>query len=434
MNKVFLFNLLIWMVLSVQAQETLVVSIDDLKEDLLKNNLDLNLSTQNIELHKKDLDLATKSKLPTVQFFWCILFDECFLCMLLEHAYNNPESSLKISKTSRLNSPAHIENFQAIATVVQPILNLDAKHYRNASRFSVEANKQKHRRSEEQMVFQLEEAFLDLQFLYRLNATLIQILERTDRILSIAQNALEEGYAYPDDLLKAELRKKEVEDQILETELQIKSLSVNINYLCGRDLNTVLQPMGSLDTITIISESNSTLNPNRADLLALQHQIQASKERTRAIENSRKPRINAFLSYEANLHDLLEGGNGYLAGIQFSWQLFDASKTAINIQKAKINQIQAALALQKDQKKGITTLNHLNNQNQIIRAKISTAKSAIIQAEETLRISLNRYQEGLEKTEDLIVKEINLSQRIIALQQLYLEHQKKLKAIAFTAG
>lgn len=432
MNKMILLILLMGIMSSARAQETRIVNLEELRQALLNNNLDLKLSSQEIKLRQKEYDLNTKSKLPSVQFSGVFSSTNVPL-----HAFGTRLQQSRIFpedfETSRLNTPSHIENFQAIAMVVQPLLNLDMKHQRNASQFNLEVTKNNHKRTEEQVLYQLETAYLDLQFLYRLKSELKLILERTYRTIHIAKNALKVGYAYPDDVLKAEIRSKEVADQILETELQIKTLSDNLNYLSGRSLNTLLQPMESLDT-TITIETRPILNLNRPDLMALQYQVQASKEQTLRVENSKKPRLNAFLSYEANLHDFINGGNGYLAGVQLSWQLFDGSKTAINIQKSKVNQMKATLTLEKNQKESKKALNYFSHQNQITKAKISTAKSAIVQAKETLRISINRYQEGLEKTEALITKEIDLSQRLIALQQLYLNYQKNLKAIAFTAG
>lgn len=404
----------------------------ELKKELIKNNFDLKISSQKIELSNENHKLASNYMLPNIAFDANLsstnvplnAFGTRLQQSRIEAADFNPEI---------LNHPSAIQNFQAAIHVTQPILNLDAAKYKASSNYAREATRSNHERTEEQLLYLLEDIYIQLQYLYQIKTELNDIKARSEKIYGVVENALNVGYAYSDDLMKAKLRKEQIEDQILETELNIKSLSDKINYLCGREKSDILEPFQSL----IPTDENleiETLNLNRPDFKALSFSVQAAEAQTKALQNGLKPRLNAFISYEYNLYDVLDGGNGYLAGLQLSWQIFNGKKTSIEIQKSKINQMQTGLLVEKMHKESLNEMNHLSNQKTLIKAKIETQSSAIAQAKETLRISLNRYKEGIENTSDLIQNEIQLSQRMIEMHQLRMNYNKNRNAIRFIAG
>ena len=432
MPKVILLFLSIMYSIQGFPQEVIQVSLDELKRELVENNLDIRLSSNKIAMRKEEYRMSASHMLPSVNFSSVLSSTNVPL-----HAFGTRLQQSRIAQEdfnpSLLNDPGRIQNFQAALNVVQPLVNLDTKNYKKASNLAVNASESAHEREQQYRLFELEQAYLQLQQLYNIGDELSNIYERVQRMVAIANDAVEVGYAYEDDVMKARVRLKEIEDKVLETSLQIQMVSNHINYFCGKDINVVIKPIESLDT-SLYEQELQSIDPTRADFEALRFGIEANKEMTLAKKNSSKPRLNAILSYEANIYDFVDGGHGYWAGLQLSWQLFDGKRSSVEVQKSMINQMESALMFEKSQKESTLQLSQLTNQNRLIEAKIATTKEAILQASETFRISTNRFREGIEKATDLIRKEIELSQRSIDLIALYYQYQLNLKTIKFTVG
>lgn len=432
MNRIILIPFFLAYAVFLWGQEPVMVSLEDLKQKMLANNIDLRISAQEIEKSMTDKEMTTKYLLPSVQLSTAFTSTNTPL-----NAFGTKLQQSIISQEdfnpALLNDPAHVENLNAGIQVMQPLINLDAPKYKKATTLAVDAAKSGHKRMEEYMAYNLEEAYLQLQFAYAMKGKLEDIQSRAERTVGIVENAREVGYAYPDDVMKAEVRKRQVDDQILETEMNIKSISQMINIIIGGDLEEILQPELSMDTTIIVLE-DINLNQNRDDFTALKQGLAAAQAKTAAIKNTNLPRLNAFASYETNLHKAIDGGHGYMAGVQLSWNIFDGGKNSTKVQKAKIDEMKTQLMLEKKQLEGRQQLLQQQNQRAIISTKITTAKAAIDQAKESLRISTNRYEEGVEKTTDLIMKEIELSENEINLIQLLFNYQSNNNAIRFTAG
>ena len=133
------------------------------------------------------------------------------------------------------------------------------------------------------------------------------------------------------------------------------------------------------------------------------------------------PKLNGFADYQ--LHDdraLGFYGNGYLAGIQLSWDLFKGDQH----QKTKAKVLERnKLATQLEQLKDDAAVEIKKTVRQLTDAtfKIDQQTEAVRQAEEALRITHNRYEQGLVSTTDLLMAQTQLSQQRLAYAQAIFE-------------
>lgn len=146
------------------------------------------------------------------------------------------------------------------------------------------------------------------------------------------------------------------------------------------------------------------------------------------------PRLNAFASYE--MHDNKIAGvdaRGYLIGAQLSWDLFDGFKKIASIQKSKIALEKAELHLEKYKHQSQLELS--KTQRGLIEQEqaILNNELAVEQAREALRITSNRYDQGLEKTAELLKDQTLLLEKQLALKQAYYNYNLSLSQLVFLA-
>jgi len=116
------------------------------------------------------------------------------------------------------------------------------------------------------------------------------------------------------------------------------------------------------------------------------------------------PRLNAFGEYNAYDKSIVGFGSGaYMAGFSLTWDLFNGNDTYHKIKTARLNVDKAQSEMQLYIEKNNLELQKAQRDLIANRAKIDLAEAAKEQAAEALRIMGNRYNQGLEKTADLLI-------------------------------
>ncbi|HLU50528.1 MAG TPA: TolC family protein, partial [Flavobacteriaceae bacterium] len=118
-------------------------------------------------------------------------------------------------------------------------------------------------------------------------------------------------------------------------------------------------------------------------------------------------------------------------GAQLSWSLFDGYQSFGKIQKAKV----AVEKAQTEQSQYLTQsqleLHKSYRQLQDVQNKLELAKLNLQQSEEAYRIKQNRFEQGLEKTTDLLQSEAQLLQKELEYLQAVFEYNFTQQYISF---
>lgn len=148
------------------------------------------------------------------------------------------------------------------------------------------------------------------------------------------------------------------------------------------------------------------LNLERADLKAMEIQTEAYNNMYNASKMNFVPRINAFGNYE--LYDdsaFQTSASGYTLGIAMSWDLFNGYQNVGNIKKNKVMAEKASTEYEQYKLNAALEFQKTLDALELSKSKLNTASLALEQATEAYRIRKNRYEEGLEKTSDLLLSE-----------------------------
>lgn len=325
---------------------------------------------------------------------------------------------------SLLNNPDHFENFNTKVQVQQPLFNADGFLKRSAMKKRVKAAEAGYDRTRYYTDYQVKKSYFGL-ILARKNLNVIDsALVAAKQNEEQAQNYFNQGIINKADYLSARVRVLDLEQQKVQAEDQVGEQEDHLAYLIGmKDGNKPLpsDPLTMLPVETDITPDLQEVNSNRSDMLALQSQIDAYQKQLRASQFSYLPSLNLFGSYEWN-DDVLMGNQGenYMVGATLKWNLFKGFQNAGAIQKTKAQLNKAKLSYQNQSEKNRIEIQKALRKLTQLQKQVDLVSQSREQAAENLKIRSDRYQQGMEKTTDLLNAEVNLSQaKLKYVQTIY---------------
>lgn len=158
----------------------------------------------------------------------------------------------------------------------------------------------------------------------------------------------------------------------------------------------------------------NTMLVARSEIKALQSVIEADKARSEAEKSGYYPRVDVVGSYSRYDDDFING-NGDIneeelrAQLVLSMNLFQGFTTEASVARAKLETRSVQYELDELKNDLVTTLINLHIDFVVSLDNVVVARRSIEQAEENLRISQLKYDEGLERESDLLDAITNLS-------------------------
>ncbi|EAS18751.1 outer membrane efflux protein [Flavobacteria bacterium BBFL7] len=421
MKKILLFiTFSIAILTQATAQQTTLISKEEVAEKVVKNNNSIKISKQEFLEAKADFDQTKAVFLPNITASHTGIITTNPL-MAFGSKLNQGILTSNDFNPDLLNNPDQVQNFATIIEVQQPLINIDGMYQRKAARASMEAVLLKKQRTEEYLFFEVEKAYMQLQLAYKGIAVLEKVQEAAQENLKLAQNRLKQGYLQRADVLNVEVRLTEVQNQLQTARSNVQNASDYLSYLMDDDGYTIYKPSDSL-TIKNITIKDNNFSENRSDIRAMQLATTAYEAANKADKMAFLPRLNAFGSYELYDENLFQASaNGYVIGAQLSWDLFKGSQRIGQADKSKATLEKSKLQYEQYVSKSKLEINKAQRMLNDAKNRLKLAQLALDQSKESLRIRTNRFKEGLEKTSDLLNAETQFAQKQLEYYQTVFE-------------
>ncbi|MCU4154405.1 TolC family protein [Carboxylicivirga sp. A043] len=318
-----------------------------------------------------------------------------------------------------INSPGQTNHFATQVMVEQPLINVDAWAGKGAASSQLKATEKKTEYTKEHIAFLVKQTYYGLQLAQNRVEVMKKAQAATDSYLKMAEDNLQQGYLKEADVMAVRVRQYEQIAMVQEAENQVKNVSEMLNFMIGRDITLPIQVSDSITQVPF-TFNNATTILNRSDILAMQHGLDAQKKMTKSDLYKFAPRVNAFGAY--NLYDSDFGGFGadsYMVGIKLQWRIFNGGRNLGKYNQTKAYYNKAQIAYQDYVEKENMELSKATRAIAVAESQMITYKMAAEEALESLRIRTNRYNQGLEKTSDLLMAETKAEESVL----------KKLNAI-----
>jgi outer membrane protein TolC len=406
---------------AVSAQQGTTLTLEDAIMHALENNREVQMSKLDEQISLAKYRQSQAVFLPQVEVSYTALVTDNPL-----NAFGSKLQQERITSSDfnpdLLNHPSETYDFMTKLEVRQPILNIDRLYQRKAGLRQSELYRFKTLRTREYVIFEVQNAYLKLQFAWRALKVIDEALQTARSVYTFTGNRFEKGLLQKSDFLNAQVQVNTLETKRAEAKSGLQNASDDLGILMGKPSREPFEPAGnwSADTPGVITDA--PLPETRADFMALQKAAEAANMSVISGKTSYLPRINAFASYQLN--DKSPDGfnaSSYVAGVQLSWNLFNGMQTHQLIAQRRFERDK--LSTQLDQQKEQALLELLKTQRSIhdARLKIQQQKMAVEQSDEALRILRNRYEQGLINTTEILMAQSQLSRQQLAYEQAVLE-------------
>ncbi len=226
-----------------------------------------------------------------------------------------------------------------------------------------------------------------------------------EALLHDAETRVKAGLAIDSDLLGAQVNLSARQQETIAAEGAAETAWAELEAAIGSamDMHPALKPMeaksypeGSL------AEGITAALKARPDLKALAEETAAQEQAVKAARSDFLPQVSAYGNWETDRQTFAgDGGNNWVAGAQLNLDILPLGKRA-HLEQAKAAQ-QKAAAQQRSQEQQIRlAVSRAFTGHQTAERMVTTARAAMDQSTESLRILRNRYDAGLATMTDLL--------------------------------
>ena len=307
-----------------------------------------------------------------------------------------------------LNRPDFLNNFQSQLTVDQPLY--DAGQTRNAVKSAELARQmsgEEQRRVRMNVIFATTRAYYGAVLAAEMLKAAGQAVRSAEADLERAEALRAAGMSTDADVLSIRVHLAAMRGQRIDRAADVEVAQAALNDALGLALDTphaLTTPLEALElpglALDGLERSAAASRPEaRETLLATQlAQTQADGARGAML-----PQVSFRGAFEADRQRFVDrGGANWLAAISLRWNLFNGSadkariaETAQLVERAQSGQRLADSAVRLDVRRAYASL-------KAAQQRIEVAKAAVAEAEESLRITQNRYEAGMNDVTDLL--------------------------------
>lgn len=304
-----------------------------------------------------------------------------------------------------LNNPNEFKNYNTKLEVLQPLINLDGFFGRNAAAEGLAALDFKRQRTENYIDFMVKATYYQLVLTMNSLDVINQALNTAKANRKLIKDYYDEGMITKADYLRGEVYVANVESQKVEVENTLQKVNDNLRVMLGFEKDVNIQPTDTLSLPQISSTNFDTKSilESRSDIQAYSYKVSSFKSMKLMNQMKFLPRLNAFGTYEYN-DDKAFGNSAknWMIGLNLQWNIFNGFQNVAGVQKSAAELDQAEIEYRKALTKGQNEIEEAFRDLETAKTKVNLAKTAAEQSDESLKITHDRYEKGMEKTTDLV--------------------------------
>lgn len=258
---------------------------------------------------------------------------------------------------------------------------------------------------DQEVVLDVVQAYQGVLFAERQVEITRHELETAEGLLNSVDDHVRSGLAVESDRMSAQVSVAVRKQGVIEAEGGLELAWAQLRVAMGTpDLRaSALRPIEQKNfPKTDLEQALEIAIKNRRDLVALSETQSAQAAAESAARLSLGPRVSAYGNWEDDRQTLGgQGGNNWVAGVQIAVDILPFSKRA-QLAKEKATKMRVDAQLNTYQQQVRLQVNQAQIQRQTAELSLGTARTAIDQATESLRILKNRYDAGLATITDLL--------------------------------
>jgi outer membrane protein TolC len=411
-----------------QDQLTLKAAVDE----ALQYNPSLKASAAVRDTAKADIGAAKSGVLPKVNYSesWTRSDNPVFVfsSLLTQRQFAQDNFAL-----SALNQPDFLNNFQSLITADQPLY--DAGKTKRATKMAELGDSsaaESVRATQMGVIAQVAQAYYATLLASDQLQVTAQALRSAEADLERAEDRKAAGMATDADVLSIRVHLAKVREEQIQRNADLEVARAALNEAMGLPLSTPHALTTSLKELPIFKDSLNSLEQagvaGRPEIRQAQIAQDIANTKQSDARSNYLPQVTAHGAFEADRQRFVDrGGANWLISIGLKWNLFNglADKARIEASVAAERQAEAEKARSESQVRLQVRRAWANLQ--AAQQRIETTRAVTEEAQESLRISQNRYEAGLMTVTDLLRTETALLET--RTRQVAAVHDQRLAAL-----
>ena len=278
-------------------------------------------------------------------------------------------------------------------------------------------------------VYQLRKSFYDMALLKASIKNLNTILKNINVLQDMTQSMIDVGYAKKVDLLEVKAKKGNVKRLLVQMDSNKKLLYHYLSFLLNQKVNKITTTSSD---VPMPNYSDEFILKNNLDIQKATTGLEIRESMLNVSEASYYPTVGAFgeiaTADDTFLSDAADH-KSYTVGARLTWNIFNGGIDSSKIEKSKLDRLKTESQVQLA-KKGIAL------KVAKIRTEISSADEEIESLENELALAdeiydnyEGRYREKLSSMSDVIIKQSEQIEKILALQVAKNKRNQKIFAL-----
>jgi len=407
------------------------MSLKDAVHLALEKNKALDASSAASQAAQSRIAESRAGKLPKVNYSesWTGSNNPVFVFSSLLSQHQFGEQNFQIGP---LNRPDFLNNFQSQITADQSLYDAgQTRHAVRAAELMKSVTGEEGRRTQMEVIAGAIRSYYDaLLSAEQLNAA-NEALRSAQADLDRAQNVRSAGMSTEVDVLSIRVHLAGVREQQIRREADLDVARAALNDALGlpldtpHTLTTALMPLPL--PAGLLSDYEKSALSDRPEARESKLAISLAGNQEEAAHASLLPQVGFHAAFEADRQDFYDrGGANWLVSIGLRWNLFNGFGDKARIEEGKFartrgeaEQQHADSAIRLQVRRAYADLGASARRIEVTRASVA-------EAEESLRITQNRYETGLNNVTDLLRTETALLEA--RTRQLAAIHDQRIAA------
>jgi outer membrane protein TolC len=255
------------------------------------------------------------------------------------------------------------------------------------------------------VVFEVVKAYQAILYAQRRLQVAQHEQQTAEALLHDAQTLVKAGLAIDSDLLGAEVNLSARQQETIAEQGAVETAWAELQAAMGStmDVHPELKPMEAKNyPVGNLAEDFAGALKARPDLKALAQQTAAEEQAIKSARSDFFPQVSAYGIWEMDRQTFAgDGGNNWVAGAQLNLDILPLGKNA-RLELAKAAQQKAAAQKRGQEQQIRLAVSRAFTDHETAERMVATARAAMDQSTESLRILRNRYGAGLATMTDLL--------------------------------
>jgi len=307
-----------------------------------------------------------------------------------------------------LNSPDFINNFQSQITVDQTLYGAgQTKQAVRSAELTRDLRSEEGRRTQTEVIAQVIRAYYDSLLSADQLSVTAQSIRSAEADLERAQNIRSAGMSTDVDVLSIRVHLASVRELQIRRQADVEVARAALNDAIGLPLDalhTLTSQLVPLDVQDVALQSQEkTAIEQRPEARQAKLAISLAETQVATARSALLPQVTLHGAFEADRQRFVtRAGDNWLVSIGLRWNLFNGLSDKARIEESKFavdrsvaEEARADSAIRLQVRRAYADLNAATQ-------RIEVAKASVAEAEESLRITQNRYQAGISNITDLL--------------------------------